>query len=327
MASNDNTAIPIVQPIQQEALKLIELPSEVLASLSSSSTEFVIKSAGDDDSNETVLCSADKTWNLRQVQSSNSLTILSPVQDNGNASTPPAMKAAASCNGTVEVFQAKAASDKSTSPNAWLSTVVPLYEGGDPTQQCAGPSKPGIMSEMPFSDGEISRSWKDLCAFSVANGSFRPSPACILHMWKTLLHDADTLSVDLTGPFALQDILVGSRGAAKYPTSAYEALLCKSTLDTTGTDERLTLRPENVIAEISRAISQSRGLKTGPEVQEQVFDLMPVAWQQRFDKETISRICSLPPAIDNKSVAESSASVAKPSAKRNWHEKLKKTKR
>ena len=162
MATQDDSGIRLETSDQQQNLRLLELPPSLLALLVSkdppkyvpalsvylsqfentadTSESLWLKSAespsADVDSKQSrpnaVLCTDDSTYQLRQVQSSNSILILQPSESRGsdNEIPSPSLSAIAQCTATLELI----ASDTAASValiSRLLRQSLPLYNGID----------------------------------------------------------------------------------------------------------------------------------------------------------------------------------------------------
>ncbi|KAL3420011.1 hypothetical protein PVAG01_08509 [Phlyctema vagabunda] len=77
--SSQEAGIPFSAAHQQQPFKLLELPPELLAALESDDPPaLTIRAAADDAAGHALLCSADKTYQVRQKNTSNPIMILQP---------------------------------------------------------------------------------------------------------------------------------------------------------------------------------------------------------------------------------------------------------
>lgn len=174
-----------------------------------------------------VLCAPDKTFQLRQVQTSNSLFVTQPAfEAHGSDLAFPTTRAIASCATTLELHP------DDSSPAAYLEGRIPVYDLIDGEVDVAGngKSKAAIFSHMPFSDGQCEQSWRDMMAFEFAGSSYRPSANTLLQVWKSVNAAATAEGVKLESQFLAEDITrpVSEEG---HPSSLLLALLQYLTSD------------------------------------------------------------------------------------------------
>ena len=162
MATQDDSGIPLEISNQQQNLRLLELPPSLLTLLLSkdppkyvpalnvydlqyensadTSESLWLKSAespsADVDTKQSrpnaVLCTDDYTYQLRQVQSSNSILILQPSESRGsdNEIPSPSLSAIAQCTATLELIPSDTAASFAM-VSRLLRQSLPLYNGVD----------------------------------------------------------------------------------------------------------------------------------------------------------------------------------------------------
>ena len=161
MATQDDSGIPLEISNQQQNLRLLELPPSLLTLLVSKnppkyvpalsvyvlhrtfadmSESLWLKSAespsADVDSKQSrpnaVLCTDDSTYQLRQVQSSNSILILQPSESRSSDDEipSPSLSAIAQCTATLELIPSDTAASFANVLRL-LRQSLPLYSGID----------------------------------------------------------------------------------------------------------------------------------------------------------------------------------------------------
>lgn len=166
-----------------------------------------------------MLCTDDQTFNVRQVQSSNSVYLLQPPQDStpgSELSTPePTIRAIAQCTTTLELIPA------SDTGIPLLRRTLPLYKSpladprnengfiGDPTEK-EMISKQAASEDIPLSNREFDKAWREVCAFELESQAWLPSPSLLNGLWKSFVSAAAVENVNLANKFqvhALEDMV------------------------------------------------------------------------------------------------------------------------
>ncbi|EFR02429.1 hypothetical protein MGYG_05424 [Nannizzia gypsea CBS 118893] len=182
------------------------------------------------------LCTPDKTFSLRQVNSSNSVFLIKPrgaadratatapatdTDTDTAASTASTVTAIAQCKSTLEV-QAMASSDTAVAP---LLAVLAIYDESDiliddRTEEDDHPLSPSeivrerskVFADIPFSLAECERAWKHICAFvhkskeSGVIACHRPSARAKLMAWEKIVEGATLHGIDLGKQFLVEDL-------------------------------------------------------------------------------------------------------------------------
>ena len=325
----DRWSIPVFHADQQQALRLIELPHEILGALILKEDQLVLKAPDADVAGETVLCSSQKTWAIRQIQSSNALMVLSQNEQLALPEAPASLTVTAHCSGTIEVLKLEEASAKNRTARAWLVGVLSVYEGVDSIGAQAGVAQRDVFRQIPLSDGEISEAWIDLAGFEFAGRSFLPSATLTLKIWQAMMTDAEDLAVDLTKPFASEDLLCRTTAAeSEYPPAARGALLRKLSTRMDGQEERLILQSEVVITHIGQAAA-AEGWKSETDLGQRLRKLLPPLWHDNISSERVHLLYSTYLASSKRNGQSTGiATDLRPDQKgktvvRNWHEKFK----
>ena len=207
-----------------------------------------------------VLCTDDHTYQLRQVQSSNSVFILQPSKSRrGDDEIPsPSLSAIAQCTATLELIL----SDNVASfamVSRLLNESLPSYRGidtdvglgthttfaskkGAPLDTwdgililtlCLGEykDKNAILQDAPFSNKEFDKTWKQHCAFEVLGRAWLPTPSALAMIWKSILSVATAKGVDLEKRLDLKPLaeMVGNDG---FPWEFFMAVVTRLVSDT-----------------------------------------------------------------------------------------------
>jgi sister chromatid cohesion protein DCC1 len=170
-----------------------------------------------------VLCSADRTYQIRQQQTSNSLYVVSPRTARlDDESTRPGISAIASCSATLELSRSKDSADP------YLRELIKQWDGENIDEmQIDRPSKQDVCSNIPLSRAEIDKDWSCLCAFEHSNTCYIPTNVYLLTAWKSILAAALSENIDMTNS-AQDDILLQLATEDGIPIGLSLAILSRS---------------------------------------------------------------------------------------------------
>ncbi|KAI4704014.1 hypothetical protein J4E81_001078 [Alternaria sp. BMP 2799] len=338
----DEGGVPFSIAHQQQHFRLLELPPEIVELIDAPNPPLLsiksqVQSAASGTSNAkpayAVLCTPNKTFQLRQVQTSNSLYIAQPaLEAHGNEIPTPATRAIALCTATLEAHASTA------SATALLREALPVYDivAGDVDATSNGRSKASMFSDMPLSDGECQVGWNELMAFEADGGSYQPSPNALSQVWRSINAAALAEGIKLQAQFLTNDI---TKAAAEegHPSGLVEAILAYlSTADNDKNGPWSCLDREKTVAFTGRTLLEA---KRGADFLIADFtdtweDRLPEVWRKDAQLSAIDGIYDFPSdtTIRAKSTAattaggDSSVAAMKPSA-RKWHEKFAKTRK
>lgn len=173
-----------------------------------------------------VLCTDSKTFELRQVQTSNSVHIIQPryVPNEESGLPVEGLAAIAQCGSILEVVPSTAW------PHQYLKDLLPIWkEIGDPNMR----SKQEIFSNLPCSNGELEKAWQEMVAFEHNGSSMKPRAGMLLLLWKNILNTATAEGIDLNGPFHsafLYENLDPDDAAGQQPRKLFDALVARMSL-------------------------------------------------------------------------------------------------
>ena len=176
-----------------------------------------------------VLCTDNQTYQVRQVQSSNSVFVLQPSEAKLNDANIPSenLVAIAQCTATLELVPAPPAAV------GFLKEHLPTYEGPHnfdepetrpPSLKKA--SKAQLLQNAPFSAGEFDDACKELCVFEENNQPWIPTARILANIWKSLILAATVRSIDLGVSFPVA-ALSGTIEEDGYPITLYEAMVAR----------------------------------------------------------------------------------------------------
>lgn len=185
-------------------------------------------------SSHAVLTTHNQTFQIRQVQSSNSLFLLQPqlpsVPDADALTAVPSLSVIAQCKATLELIPSP------TSAAAWLQELLPVYNGPHEEIVVASSnasdntlaerrSKRDYLTDLPLSDEEFESGWREISAFESDGRALRPSAQCLVQLWRAVVSASTEFGIYLDGPFIISDLLYGVLEADDYPELLVLAVL------------------------------------------------------------------------------------------------------
>ena len=226
-------------------------------------------------SSNAVLTTHNQTFQLRQVQSSNSIFLLQPhissASDANELAVVPDLSIRAQCTATLELIPSP------TFPVAWLKETLPIYNGPHekPSIEYASAS-PGTMPErrskrdhfanLPLSDDEFESGWRELCAFESDGQALRPSVLSLISVWKAIVSISTAQGINLGRNFQINDIL-DMFEEEDYPTSLVDTVLRNLTTLESVSSYSLSLDKEKCIRWVGATTLEAvgeQGTQVGP---------------------------------------------------------------
>lgn len=277
-----------------------------------------------------VLCTPSKTFQLRQVQTSNSLFVTQPARDaHGNET-----RAIASCTATLELVPS------SDSAVAYLEQQLPVFDILDGLVDCASnaKSKAAIFASIPLSDAQCEQAWRELMAFETSGHSHRPSARALALVWKSLNTAALAEGVKLGSQFLAED-MVKALAEEQYPPELLASLFRRlATDDQDPNGPWSCLDRSKTVAFVGRTLLDARRGESDyltADFLDAWRDCLPEAWSKDAELKAIDGAYHLTSAstIRLKGGAPAAAEAnATPTAKaggtaRKWHEKFGKTRK
>lgn len=217
----------------------------------------------------TVLTTHNQTFQLRQVQSSNSIFLLQPhvTSDPGtdDLNIVPDLSIVAECKATLELIPS------STSSVAWLKDLLPLYNGSQEEASFGAPqvtkaerrSKYDHLTNLPLSVDEFESGWREVCAFEIDGQALRPSVQCLVGAWKAVVSASTAQGIDLGRQFSITDIL-DILEADDYPRTLFEAVVWNLTLPESVSMGSVCLDKEKCICWVGATMLETLGQRTTP---------------------------------------------------------------
>lgn len=280
-----------------------------------------------------VLCTPNRSFQLRQVQTSNSLFVTQPaLESHGNDIPIPSTCAIASCTATLELHPATA------SAVALLREVLPVYDivAGDIDASSNGKDRLDIFADLPLSDGECQKGWDELMAFAFEGGSYQPSPNALSQVWRSINAAALADSIKLDSPFLTDDITkaVAEEGHPPGLVKSILAHLAMGDVDSTG--DWSSLARTKTVAFVGKVLLASRHEPNFliADFTDTWEDQLPESWRKDARLDAIEGAYEFPTQTTIVATGRATATLngtvaaasAKPSA-RKWHEKFGKTRK
>ncbi|KAJ4379644.1 hypothetical protein N0V86_004826 [Didymella sp. IMI 355093] len=330
--------VPFAVASSAQKLQLLELPPDVAALLDAPNPpRLSIKSsaAAHDRPAYAVLCTPDKTFHLRQVQTSNSLFVTQPrhLDAHGNDMPLPATCAIASCPSTLELHPSDA------SAVALLHEALPVYDvvAGDVDATGNGKTKGHIFENLPLSDAQCQTGWNELMAFELDGDTYRPSVNALAQVWKSINAAALAEGIKLDSQFLTGDIARAAADDGHPPNFTKAVLRYLSNDEQDASGPWSCLDRARTVTFIGKTLLEAKQGSSDfliADFTDTWEDRLPEAWRKdakltaiegsyEFPSDTTIRAKSKDAAVAN---VQDAAAVTKPSA-RKWHEKFAKTRK
>jgi sister chromatid cohesion protein DCC1 len=280
-----------------------------------------------------VLCTPNKSYQLRQVQTSNTLYVTqSTIEAHENNTPAPSTRAIASCPATLELHAADG--DAVTC----LEGVLPIYDmiDGEVDAEENRKTKASIFSDIPLSDGECEKAWDDLVAFELAGSAYRPSAKTLAQVWASISAAALAEGVKLDAQFLSEDMakLVAEEG---YPISLAASLIHHlSSADQDRKGGWSCLDPKKTVSFVGKTLLDAKQGSTAyltADFLDSWRDSLPETWRHDAELKAIEGVYELPSSTTirakSKGTTATKAEIAVPKAStsRKWHEKFAKTRK
>lgn len=276
-----------------------------------------------------VLCTPSRAFQLRQVQTSNSLFVTQPaLAAQGNRPAVPTTCAIASCAATLELHPA----DGSAAPYLEQSLSVYHVVYGEVDAVENGKTKDDLFSDIPLSAQQCQSAWDDLLAFELSGSSYRPSASTTALVWQSANAAALAEAIKLDSQFLVDDVakLVEDEG---HPAALARAILnhLASWHQDSGDAWSSLDRRKTVVFVGTKLLEAKRGTADylTADFLETWKDSLPEAWRGDADLTAIEAVYELPSSTTIRAkvagAATSSTAATTPkaaSSSRKWHEKF-----
>lgn len=289
-----------------------------------------------------VLCTPNKTYDIRQVSTSNSVYLTKPHEtaDDGGGLPRIGIETVAKCDSTIELLPT---AKQSAAP--YIKAAVPTYVSTGKYSSQASVSKSELFSHIPLSQAECELGWSELACFESVKppGCFVPSGQVKVQIWQAAITAATAESADLSSSFSTNDIPSYAVDLTEdWPSDLVAAVFASISLPIA--DTILAVDRERCVRFVGSSLLQARS--EGRPTETAAFlkawkDLMPEAWRNGCQLSVLkgsytaqpggTSIVHAPSVVDAKGaiVNSNDADETKTTlgAKRKWHEKFRASKR
>lgn len=165
-----------------------------------------------------VLCTPDSTYDIRQVQTSNSVFVARPAATD--------LVVTSTCSSILTLAKRCNMMDGPAPGRPLLSKFLHRYDAEAQQfgmEHMEKLSKARIFEDLPLSNGECERAWDELVAFELNGLCWQPTQGSQLQLWTDLTQAASLRDIDLAGPFSVQDLWAACD--SDHPHAYYEALV------------------------------------------------------------------------------------------------------
>lgn len=256
------------------------------------------------------------------------------TEDAETGITDSSISAFAKCSSILELhLQVDERKTKAKTAEELLQRILPFYSGIDDDAMEDNPKstqKEDLFEDVPYSEQECEKAWRDLIAFEKDNACWRASPKLLSELWDMLLETAQAEGIHLENKFEL-DQIKSKLDKSAAPEEIVVALLCylcqTFDLDTTlpKLDRAMTVK---WTLEIS-AMTLQAGVSPA-DLLSCWQNRLPEAWRAEATTEAAEEFISKcnqekgeAKAVNNVS-NETAIGAKRPMKGRDWHERFKK---
>lgn len=294
---------------------------------------------GNPPSNNIVLCTEDKTYNIRQVSTSNTVFVCQPSPPQPDQISNIGLEAIAKCTSVLEVLP-----ETSVSAVSHFKAVLPTYTSTGHYESSRSISKRELFSHTPVSDGQCQKAWLQLCCFELDDVAVLPSESIKLKVWQAILTNATAQGIDLAGSMDTHQREAVINIDSEWPMELNSSFLDSVTASAHSTDglELDPIRLANMvgIALLRESTNDVRSAIPSAEFQTMWADLMPEKWrpkaeislldgQIRRENNGVDIAYSADASSTRNDASAAAQAEAKSTlgAKRKWHEKFRASKK
>ena len=281
------------------------------------------------------------------MQSSNAIFITQPsdaLLENGDA-LHAGLVAISQCASSLELISSDSSAVavmRSQLPTFNLNEINRLYAPQNAHLNAeTGSSKAQMLSNMPFSDGEMEKAWTSLCAFELDGHTWQPDNKTLIETWASIMTAASLRTLDFDLPIALSAI-VGIVEEDGIPVALLKAVLkavssdgalvgegklLHGALEQANLSEETTVDKATCIKWVGRGVLGSESSAPDAKRSKELFDrwreLLPEGW--RAEARPDFRVGYADSSITGVESLTANPQVAATDRKssRKWHEKFK----
>jgi hypothetical protein len=279
-----------------------------------------------------VLCTQDKTYNLRQVSTSNSVFVAQSSTNTTNDLHGPGLEAIAQCTSTLELQP-----DKTASAVPYIKAGVPTFTSLGNSASAKPVSKRQLFANIPLCHEECEQAWTELACFEIDGGAFLPSTTVKADAWKAMLTFVNAAGIDLTAPLTAEDRIAMVENGNEWPMELNLAILESAyapLIETTGSaldGDKLALLVGVTI--LRQSSNEGNGWVPVERLESAWADMLPEKWRSKAQlsilggnyKRENDSVSFTDRTHDSSEAASANASTEAKStlgAKRKWHEKF-----
>ncbi|EME78384.1 uncharacterized protein MYCFIDRAFT_205014 [Pseudocercospora fijiensis CIRAD86] len=337
MSTQDREAgvpISVLPESDLQHVRLLELPPELLALLTGECPpRLQLKSkedlAGNAKDANVVLCTPDRTYNVRQVSTSNSvyLTQTTEKQDPGGGPPTIGVEAVAKCDTTIELL-----STTKQSAVPFIKTALPVFSSNGNYASAVPVTKAELFAHIPLSQAECEEGWSELACFESPHprGCYVPSAKVKSEIWQLALTAATADGISLTDPFPDDDIPAFAMDICQdWPSELVSSVLKGGSSLTPGghfaLDESKAVRFAGI--NLLQAKSEGRAIEATGFLRAW-RDVLPEAWRDKCEFTALQGSYALQDGgsmikyIDTAPATIATTDSKSLGAKRKWHEKF-----
>lgn len=173
-----------------------------------------------------MLCTPDKTFGIRQKNSSNTVYILQSREGDASldeAITVPELVGISQLESTLETLPAP-----STKPSTHIRQLLPILSTGAPLTGRTEPmTKDELFSNIPLSDAECEAAFREQSAFAdhITKHCWIPSAALKINTWHSILENARANAVNLTAELDEDTVLSLKDGLEDLKPGLFDAII------------------------------------------------------------------------------------------------------
>jgi hypothetical protein len=173
-----------------------------------------------------VLCTADRTFGIRQKNSSNTVYVLQSREGDTSpdgAVVIPELVGIAKLESTLETLPTP-----STKASTYIRQLLPVVSTGAPLTGLTQPmTKDELFSNIPLSDAECDAAFRELSAFAdhITKHCWIPSAALKINTWHSILDNARANASDLTAELDEDTVLSLEDGLEDLKPGLFEAII------------------------------------------------------------------------------------------------------
>ncbi|KAM0717341.1 hypothetical protein Q7P37_007193 [Cladosporium fusiforme] len=233
MSTQADSGIPLslLPEERHQPFRLLELPPDLLSVLTSKNPPVLRLKSSHAPSGEpgglAVLCTPDKTYNIRQKNSSNTVYILQPGDEDTFSGTASSIEQQLIGISKPESTLETLPGSKSIAA-AHIRQLLPVLTSTDQTTATKSSfTKSRLLDNIPFSDAECEEAYKELSCFAdnITAHCIVPSAQVKIQAWLSILQNARANAVDLLSELDTDAVLSLKDGLEDLPPGLYEAIL------------------------------------------------------------------------------------------------------